>query len=121
MQETEKKSTVRANREAYQTRAGQMIAEAGATPRHAKVITRGGLQTVEGINNRELKQRDASRADAAEAKSSLEAVSHRMHEHAKAFSKASLLYSYFRTGQSVRKLDDRLGENMIIRAKRVSN
>ena len=57
-----------------------MVADAGATARQAIAITRNrqaiaitrnGLEAANGIHIRALKQRDASRAEAAEAQSSL--------------------------------------------------
>ena len=62
----------------------QMVADAGATACRAIAITRNGLEAVNGIHVRALKQRDASRAEAAEVKPSLEAVSRQMHDQAKA-------------------------------------
>ena len=53
-----------------------------------------------GIHNRALKQPDASRAEAAEAKSLLK--DRQIHEHAKACT----------TDQSVRNFKDGLGTNM---------
>lgn len=60
---------MKANKEACQTRTGQTIAEVGVTGRQAKAITRGGLEAAEDIRTRALKQRNAGRAEAAEAKS----------------------------------------------------
>ena len=77
--------------EAYLRRTGQTsTADAGATARGAIAITRNGLEAANGIHIRALKQRVASRAEAAEAKSSLEAASRQMHEHAKTFLPISL-------------------------------
>ena len=75
---------VKANQGAYQTCSRQTVADAGATARRAIAITRNGLEAAKGNNTPALKERDASRAEAAEATSSLEAVSRQMHEHAKA-------------------------------------
>ena len=60
----------------------QTVADAGATARGAIAITRIGLEAANGIHIQALKQRDASRAEAAEAKSSLEVVSRQMHDQA---------------------------------------
>ena len=62
------------------------VADAGATARGATAITRNGLEAANGIHIRALKQRVASRAEAAEAKSSLEDVFRQMDEQAKACS-----------------------------------
>ena len=64
----------------------QTVADAGATASGAIAITRSGLEAANGIHIRALKQRDASRAEAAEVKPSLEAVSRQMHDRAKACS-----------------------------------
>ena len=81
----------------------QTVADAGATARGAIAITRNCLEAANGIHIRALKQRDASHAEAAEAKPSLEAVSRQMHDQAKACSP---------TDQPVRNLEDGLGINM---------
>ena len=81
----------------------QTVADAGATARRAIAITRNGLEAANGIHIRALKQREGSRAEAAEAKSSLEAVSRQMHEQANAGT---------RTDQSFRNFEDGLGINM---------
>ena len=73
---------VKANQGAYQTCSRQTVADAGATARRAIAITRNGLEAAKGVHVRVLKQRDASRAEAAEAKSSLEAVRMSMPRHA---------------------------------------
>ena len=66
---------LRNNTEAYLRRTGQTSTpDAGATARGAIAITRNGLEAANGIHIRELKQRDASRVEAAEVKSSLEAL-----------------------------------------------
>ena len=52
----------------------QTVADAGATARGAIAITRNGLEAANGVHTRPLRQRDASRAEAAEVKSSLEAL-----------------------------------------------
>ena len=83
-----------------------MVADAGATACRAIAITRNGLEAVNGIHVRALKQRDASRAEAAEAESSREAVSRQMHEQAKACTP---------TDQPVRNFKDGLGINMTIK------
>ena len=80
----------------------QTVADAGATASGAIAITRSGLEAANGIHIRALKQRDASRAEAAEVKPSLEAVSRQMHDQAKAFSP---------TDQPVRNFKDGLGIN----------
>ena len=60
--------------EAYLRRTGQTsTADAGATARGEIAITRNGLEAANGIHIRALKQREGSRAEAAEAKSPLEA------------------------------------------------
>ena len=64
----------------------KIIADAGATARGAIAITRNGFEAANGIHIWAVKQRDASRAEAAEVKSSLEAVSRQMHDQAKACS-----------------------------------
>ena len=67
-----KKKMLRMNMEAYLRRTGQTsTADAGATARGAIAIIRNGLEAANGIHIRALKQRDASRAEAAEAQSSL--------------------------------------------------
>ena len=83
----------------------QTVADAGATARAAKAITRNGLEAANGIHIRASKQRDASRAEAAEVKSSLEAVSRHMHDQAKACSP---------TDQPVRNFKDGLGIKMTV-------
>ena len=89
--------------EAYLRRTGQTsTADAGATARGAIAITRNGFEAANGIHIWAVKQRDASRAEAAEAKYSLEAVSCQMHDQAKAFSP---------TDQPVRNFKDGLGIN----------
>ena len=71
--------------EAYLRRTGQTFtADAGATARGAIAITRNGLDAANGAHIRALKQRDASLAEAAEVKTSLEAVSCQMQDQAKA-------------------------------------
>ena len=50
------------------------VADAGATARGSIAITRNGLEAANGVHTRPLRQRDASRAEAAEVKSSLEAL-----------------------------------------------
>ena len=64
---------VEANQAAYLARTGQTVGAASATARRATAIARGGLEAAEGICNRAVKQRDASRAETA-------AVSLQMHE-----------------------------------------
>ena len=81
----------------------QTVADAGATARRAIAITRNGLEAANDIHMRALKQRDACHAEAAETKSSLEAVSRQMHEQAKACTP---------TDQSVRKCKQRFYRNM---------
>ena len=83
----------------------------GATARGAIAITRNGLEAANGIHIRALKQRDASCAEAAEVKSSLEAVSRQMHDQAKACSP---------TDQPVRKFKDSLGINMTMKLSLLS-
>jgi len=75
-----KKKIVQKNQEAYLARTGTTFADAGVAARRALAIQRGGLEAAEGIRNRALKQRDESRAETAEAKSSLQAVSHQLVE-----------------------------------------
>lgn len=75
-----KKKIVQKNQEAYLARTGTTVADAGVAARRALAIQRGGLEAAEGIRNRALKQRDESRAETAEAKSSLQAVSHQLFE-----------------------------------------
>ena len=102
-----KKKLLRKNIEAYLRGTGQTsTADAGATARGAIAITRNGLETANGIHIRELKQRDASLAEAAEVKSSLEAVSCQMQDQAKACSP---------TDQPVRKFKDGLGINVTMK------
>ena len=67
------KYIVEANQAAYLARTGQTVGAASATARRATAIARGGLEAAEGICNRAVKQRDASRAETA-------AVSLQMHE-----------------------------------------
>ena len=83
----------------------QTVADAVATARGAIAITRNGLEAANGIHSRALKQRGASRAEAAEAKHSLEAVSRQMHDQAKACSP---------TDQPVRNFKDGLGIKMTV-------
>ena len=83
----------------------QTVADAGATARRAIAVTRNGLEAANGIHIRALKQRDASRAEAAEAKPSLEAVFPQMHEHAKPCTPAD---------QSIRNFKDGSGIDMTI-------
>ena len=100
----EKEKLLRKNIEAYLRTGQTSTADAGATARGAIAITRKGLEAANGIHIRALKQRDASRAEAAEVKSSLEAVSRQMHDQAKACSP---------TDQPVRNfINDGLGINM---------
>ena len=84
----------------------QTVADAGATARGAIAITRNGLEAANGIHVRALKQRDASRAEAAEVKSSLGAVSRQMHDQTMECSP---------TDQPVRNFKDNLGINMTIK------
>ena len=99
-----KKKLLRKNMEAYLRRTGQTsTADAGATARGEIAITRNGLEAANGIHIRALKQRDGSLAEAAEVKSSLEAVSCQMQDQTKACSP---------TDQPVRKFKDSLGINM---------
>ena len=93
--------------EAHPRRTGQTsTADAGGTSRGAIPITRDGLEAANSIHIRALKQRDASLAEAAEVKSSLEAVSCQMHDQAKACSP---------TDQPVRKFKDSSGINMTMK------
>ena len=93
--------------EAYLRRTGQTsTADAGATARGAIAITRNGLEAGNGIHIRALKQRDGSLAEAAEVKSSLEAVSCQMQDQTKACSP---------TDQPVRKFKGSLGINMTMK------
>ena len=95
--------------EAYLRRTGQTAtADAGATARGAIAITRNSLEAANGIHIRALKQRDASLVEAAEVKSSLEAVSCRMQDQSKACSP---------NDQPVRKFKDGLGINMTMEKK----
>ena len=96
MQRKEKKKIIKA----------QTVADVGALARGAIAITRNGLEAANGIHSRALKQRDASRAEAAEAMYSLEAVSCQMHDQAKACSS---------TDQPVRNFKDSLGINMTMK------
>ena len=73
---------IEANKETYQTRTGQTVAEAGATARRAIAMIL--VEEAKAIRDRAWKQGDASLAGAADAKSSLGVVSRQMHEHAKA-------------------------------------
>ena len=84
----------------------QTVADAGATARGAIAITRNGLEAANGIHVRALKQRDASRAEAAEVKSSLGAVSRQMHDQTMECSP---------TDQPVRNFKDSLGINITIK------
>ena len=61
--------------EAYLRRTGQTAADAGVAARRAIAITRGGVEAAERIRDRGLTQRDASRAETAEAKDSVRAIS----------------------------------------------
>ena len=98
---------LRKNIEAYLRRTGQTTtADVGATARGAIAITRNGLEAANGIHIRALKQRDASLAEAAEVKSSREAVSCQMQDQAEACSP---------TDQPVRKFKDSLGINMTMK------
>ena len=102
-----KKKMLRKNVEAYLRRTGQTsTADAGATAREAIAIIRNGLEAANGIHIRASKQRDASLAEAAEVKSSLEAVPCQMQDQAKACSP---------TDQPVRKFKDSLGINMTMK------
>ena len=76
----------------------QTVADASATACRAIAITRNGVEAANGIHIRALKQRDASRAEATEAKSSLEAVSRQMHEQAKACTPTHQSVRNFKTG-----------------------
>ena len=92
--------------EAHPRRTGQTsTADEGATARGAIAITRNGLEAANGIHIRPLKQRDASLAEAAEVKSSLEAVSCQMQDQSKACSP---------TDQPVQKFKDSLGSTMTV-------
>ena len=66
-----KKKWLRKNMKAYLRRTGQTAADAGVPARRAIAITRGGVEVAERIRNRALTQRDASRAETAEAKDSI--------------------------------------------------
>ena len=66
--------------EAYLRRTGQTAADAGVAARRAIAITRGGVEAAERIRDRALTQRDASRAETAEAKDSVRAISLQMLE-----------------------------------------
>ena len=66
--------------EAYLPRTGQTAADAGVAARRAIAITRGGVEAAERIRDRALTQRDASRAETAEAKDSVRAISLQMLE-----------------------------------------
>ena len=101
-----KNKLLRKNMEAHPRRAGQTsTVDAGATARGAIAITRNGLEATNGIHIRALKQRDASLAEAAEVKSSLEAVSCQMQDQSKACSP---------TDQPVQKFKDSLGSTMTV-------
>ena len=78
-----------------------MVTDAGANARPAVAIKRNGLEATKGIHIRLLKRRDASRAEAAEAKCSIEAVSCQMHEHAKTCTPADQSLRNFKDGLSV--------------------
>ena len=75
-----KKQVLRKNQESYLRRTGQTTADAGVAARRAIAITRGGVEVAECIRDRALAQRDASRAETAEAKDSVRAVSLQMLE-----------------------------------------
>ena len=75
-----KKKLLRKNMEAYLRRTGQIAADAGVAARRAIAITRGGVEAAERIRDRALTQRDASRAETAEAKDSVRAISLQMLE-----------------------------------------
>ena len=93
--------------EAHPRRTGQTSrADEGATARGAIAITRNGLEAANGIHIRALKQRDASLAEAAEVKSSLEAASCQMQDQAEACSP---------TDRPVRKFKDSLGINVTMK------
>ena len=79
----------------------QTVADAGATARGAIAITRNGLEAANGIHIRVLKQRDGSRGEAAEVKSSLEAVSRQMHDQAKACSPTDQPVQNFKDGLGI--------------------
>ena len=66
--------------EAYLPRTGQTAADAGVAARRAIAITRGGVEAADRIRDRALTQRDASRAEIAEAKDSVRAISLQMLE-----------------------------------------
>ena len=74
------KKMLRNNMEAYLRRTGQTAADAGVAARRAIAITRGGVEAAESIRDRVLTQRDASRAETAEAKDSVRAISLQMLE-----------------------------------------
>ena len=74
------KKMLRNNMEAYLRRTGQIAADAGVAARRAIAITRGGVEAAESIRDRVLTQRDASRAETAEAKDSVRAISLQMLE-----------------------------------------
>ena len=76
----EKKKLLRKNMGAYLRRAGQTAADTGVAARRAIAIARGGVETAERIRDRALTQRDASRAETAEAKDSVRAISLQMLE-----------------------------------------
>ena len=102
-----KKKMLRISMEAYLRRSGQTSTpDAGATASGAIAITRNGLEAANGIRIRALKQRDASLAEPAEVKFSLEAVSCQMQDQAKAC---------FPTDQHVWKFKDSLGINMTMK------
>ena len=60
---------------AYLRRTGQTAADTGVAARRAIAIARGGVEAAERIRDRALTQRDASRAETAEAKDSVRAIS----------------------------------------------
>ena len=61
--------------EAYLRRTGQTsTTDAGVAARRTIAITRGGVEAAERIRDRALTQRDASRAETAEAKDSVRAT-----------------------------------------------
>ena len=64
--------------EAYLRRTGQTAADTGVAARRAIAIARGGVEAAERIRDRALTQRDASRAETAEAKDSVRAISLQM-------------------------------------------
>ena len=70
-----KKKLLKKNMEAYFRRTGQTASDAAVAARRAIAITRGGVEAAERIRDRALTQRDASRAETAEAKDSVRAIS----------------------------------------------